>query len=252
MKNYLMFLILLMSLFISGCASQAQLSSIEADRLLKASGFSAEKSAGFVPIEPIIADSQIEMVKNGVIISTDIRLLSNKETLDFLADSWSKISVSKVNTDGSLTYLTASLTNEKGRYVAIMDYTKYFIEDMIDKGITIGRVRTGIGLRLLADINTKKSKIDLGGLLKIGLAASKNELSGSLEVRAIGVTSNDIDALLPGMLPAINESSIQTALEAMAAVKAKFREGDTVVSPRYIAIELYESTQNPNVKAPGL
>lgn len=236
---------------LTGCQTAA-ISGPEAARLIRASGFSAERGSGFVPIEPIPAESQIKVVKNGALVTTDIRLLTNTETLNFLADTQSRVSVLKVNTDGSLTYLAGSLTNEKGRYVAVMDYTKYFIEDMIDNGRKIGRLRTGVGLRLMADVKTVKTGVDLGGLLKIGLAAGREELSGSLEVRAIGVTSTDIDALLPGTLPTINESSIQSALEAMAAVKAKFRESDTVVTPRHVAIELFESTPVSTVKAPGI
>lgn len=239
------------ALTLGGCATSS-ITQAEAINLVRASGFSAEKGAGFVPIDPVIAESQVTVVKDGALVTKDIRLLSNKETLDFLADTRSKVSVSKVNSNGTLSYLTGSLSQEKGRYLAIMDYTKFFIEDMNEDGKNIGRLRTGVGLRLVADINTLKTGVDLGGLLKIGLAASREELTGSLEVQAIGVTSNEIDALLPGMLPTINEESIQRALEAMAAVKAKLREEDTVVKPRHIAIELFESVKNTNIKAPGI
>lgn len=246
-------IIVLAAITLVGCTrTRPNISRNDAANMIHASGFSSEKGAGFVPIEPIIAESQIKIARNGAIVTTDIRLLSNTETLNFLADSWSKVAVSKVDQDGSLTYLTGSMTGEKGRYIVIMDYTKYFIEDLIEEGKKIGRLRTGVGLRLVADVQTKKTGIDLGGLLKIGMAANRQELSGSLEVRAIGVTSNEIDGLLPGMLPTINESAIQNALEVMAAVKAKFRESDTVVSPRHIAIELFESTTNTQLNAPGI
>ena len=58
------------------------------------------------------------------------------------------------------------------------------------------------------------------------MAASRNELNGSLEVRGIGITSREILSLLPGILPTIDETSILTALESMAAVKAKIYEAD--------------------------
>ncbi|HTU67062.1 MAG TPA: hypothetical protein VMF52_14030 [Steroidobacteraceae bacterium] len=236
---------------LGGCTTTA-ISSAEAMNMVTGAGFNASKGAGFVPIEPTIAQSQVTVNRNGQLVTTDIRLLTNQETLDFLADTQSKVAVSKVDKNGNLTYLAGSLSAEKGRYVVVMDYTKFFIEDMIENGKKIGRLKTGVGLRLFADVKTSKVGIDLGGLLKIGLAAGRQELSGSLEVRAIGVTSTDIDSLLPGTLPTINESSIQTALEAMAAVKAKFRERETVVSPRHVAVELVESTQSSLVKAPGL
>ncbi|GAA3720517.1 hypothetical protein GCM10022421_30970 [Oceanisphaera sediminis] len=241
--------ILILIVSVSGCTSNMTNQKVD---LIRAGAIEQEKGAGFVPIEPIIAKSEVEVVRNGEIVKVDIRLLTNEEALNYFADTWSKVTIAKVNSNGSLQYLAGTATAETGKYAAIMDFTKYAIDDIVENGKEIGRFRTGVGLRLIANITTKKKSIDLNGVLKIGVAASKEELTGSLEVRAIGVTSNEIDALLPGILPTIGESSIQNALEAMAAVKAKLRESDTVIKPRHFAIEVYESVQQSEAKAVSL
>lgn len=224
----------------------------EVVQILSSSGLAAEAGTGFVPIEPLIAESQVKIARNGQLVTSDIRLLTKEETLGFLADSYSKVVVSKLDAQGKLTYLAGALTGEKGRYVAMMDYAKYYTEDVIEGGKRIGRVRTGVGLRLIATVVTTKAGVDLGGLLKIGLAASRNELNGSMEVRKMGVTSPEIDNLMPGVLSTISEGTIQAALEAMAAVRAKFHDSNTVVSPRYLAIELLAPTENDKIAAPSL
>lgn len=205
--------------------------------VLSAGGFSFEQGVEYVPIEPVPAEFDVEVVRGGVIADEDIRLLTKEEMLAKFADSRSMISVARKGRDGKLTFLDASLTAEKGTYVAFMDYTKFYVDDLLDEdGEKIGRGRIGVGLRLVARVVTTKKGIDLGSLLKIGFAASQKHLTGTMEVRAIGITSDDIDPLLPGILPAVDEASIQSALESMAAVKAKIWDDNTTLSPRVIAI----------------
>ena len=194
----------------------------------------------YFPIEPLIAKSQIEVPVNGNIVTKDIRTLTNSEKLAFLGDTRVVVTLAKETASGELSYLTGKITSEKGTYVAFMDYANFFIDDLTDGTDVIGRARVGVGLRLVARVKTKKRGVDLGSILKIGFAANKNELSGELEVRAIGVTSKEIQDLLPGSLPNLDESSIQRALEAMAAVKTKIHDASTSVQPRIMAVALNE------------
>lgn len=194
----------------------------------------------YFPIEPLIAKSQVEISENGQIIAKDIRVLSNTEKLAYLGDTRVVVTLAKVTGSGELSYLTGKITADKGKYVAFMDYANFFIDDLTDGQDVIGRARVGVGLRLVARVATKKRGIDLGSILKIGFAANKSELSGELEVRAIGVTSKEIQNLLPGSLPNLDESSIQRALEAMAAVKTKIYNSETSVQPRIMAVALNE------------
>jgi hypothetical protein len=194
----------------------------------------------YFPIEPLIARSQIEIPVDGVMVTKDIRTLTNTEKLAFLGDTRVVVTLAKVTKSGELSYLAGKLTSEKGSYVAFMDYANFFIHDITEGDEVIGRARVGVGLRLVARIKTHKKGVDLGSVLKIGFAANKNELSGELEVRAIGVTSKEIQDLLPGSLPNLDESSIQRALESMAAVKTKIHDAGTSVQPRIMAVALIE------------
>jgi hypothetical protein len=195
----------------------------------------------YFPIEPLIAKSQVEISENGQMILKDIRLLSNIQKLAYLGDTRVVVTLAKETVSGELSYLTGKITGEKGKYVAFMDYANFFIDDLTDGQNVIGRARVGVGLRLVARVETNKKGVDLGSILKIGFAANKSELSGELEVRAIGVTSKEIQDLLPGSLPNLDESSIQRALEAMAAVKTKIHDPATSVQPRIMAVALNET-----------
>ena len=86
-------------------------------------------------------------------------------------------------------------------------------------------------------IPTKKG-LDLGSVFKIGLAASKQELTGRMSIKVIGLTSAEIISLLPGNFSAINETAIQSALEGMAAIKSKIYEADTQVAAKILSVKL--------------
>ncbi len=194
----------------------------------------------YFPIEPLIAKSQVEISENGQLVVKDIRTLTNAQKLAYLGDTRVVVTLAKETSSGELSYLTGKVTGEKGKYIAFMDYANFFIDELTDGSTVIGRARVGVGLRLVARIQTNKKGIDLGSILKIGFAANKSELSGELEVRAIGVTSKEIQDLLPGSLPNLDESSIQRALEAMAAVKTKIHDPETSVQPRIMAVAMNE------------
>lgn len=195
----------------------------------------------FLPIEPEVAGSTVEVVVGGTVVKTDIRLLSDEEQLKFLTTSRSSTRIAKVGINGKLSFLTGTFTAERGRYAVFMDHANYFVEPKVVNEKYVGRQKTGIGLRLVANITTNKRGLDLGSIFKIGLAVGRNEMSGSLEVLAFGVNGPQIAPLLPGIMPTIDEGSIQKALESMAAVRAKFWEDDTSISPSHFAIETFET-----------
>lgn len=195
----------------------------------------------FLPVEPEVAGSTVEVVVGGTIVKTDIRLLSDQDQLKFLTTTRSSTRIAKVGTDGKFSFMTGTITADRGKYVVFMDHANYFVEPLFSKdGRYIGRQKTGIGLRLVASVATSKKGLDLGSIFKIGLAVGRNEMSGSLEVLAFGVTGPQITPLLPGIMATIDEGSIQRALESMAAVRAKFWEDDTSISPSRFAEERFD------------
>lgn len=231
MNNFKNFILLVIVALLASCASQTPLP----ESVVKDVNSLQNE---YFPIEPLIAKSQVEIPVDGQMITKDIRALTNAQKLAYLGDTRVVITLAKETTSGELSYLTGKVTGEKGKYIAFMDYANFFIDDLSDGTNVIGRARVGVGLRLVARIQTKKKGIDLGSILKIGFAANKSQLSGELEVRAIGVTSKEIQNLLPGSLPNLDESSIQRALEAMAAVKTKIHDASTSVQPRIMSVAL--------------
>src|SRR3546814_15898445 len=102
-------------------------------------------------------------------------------------------------------------------------------------GKTAGRAKVGVGLRVIANIHTKKAGLNLNGLFPIGFNASTDALSGDLEVKTIGLNSDQISKLIttPSEL---NQTSITKALEAMGAVRVLVDAETTESVPHILAV----------------
>ena len=155
------------------------------------------------------------------------------------------ISVKNIKKDGSIDYLGAAAASGKNEiYEITADYIKFATvtisksfktKNNNDTTEIISYARVGVGLRLKANITTKKKGINVGNLFGLAIAASKEELYGSLTVSVIGLESKDITTTLP--LPSeISLSSIATALQAMATIKSKLHDTNTVKIPQIISI----------------
>ncbi len=139
-----------------------------------------------------------------------------------------------------LTYVPASVAIEKGDYRVVMDYIKYRDEPIYDSNkVFLGNGRVGVGLRLVADLNTSKADLNLGSLFLIGVNAKQGYLKGSLYVNVIGMDSSDITNLIP-LSSVIDETAIQSALQSLAAVKSKLHESSTLLTPHIVAVSIPE------------
>ena len=146
------------------------------------------------------------------------------------------VSVSKTDQDGKVTYATASLSGSKGTYDVIMDYMKYRVEDVYgSSGEFLGNGRIGVGLRIKANVVTTKKNLNLGSIASIGAEANQNNITGGISVDIIGIDSKDVTNLVP-LTSEIDQTSIQSALQALAAIKTKLWEDDTDITPHLIAI----------------
>ena len=117
-----------------------------------------------------------------------------------------------------------------------MDYVKFRDEPIVDSsGKVIRKGRVGVGLRLVAELSTSKANLDLGSLLAIGINAKSGNLKGSLFVNVIGVDSSDITNLIP-LSMVIDETSIQAALQSLAAIKSKIYDAKTQLTPHVVAV----------------
>ena len=180
--------------------------------------------------------------------------LGNEQIRELLPNIDAEISVEKLDANGNLTYLVAKASATIGTYRVTMDYAQYRLEPVSESIINkskpnggksnnpnnaVGFGRIGIGLRMTADVNTKKADINLGSLLALGVAASLNYLKGSLKVEIIGIGSADVGNLV--LLPSvIDEGTIQKTLESMAAIKAKI--SDSKLTPHILAVKTTDTT----------
>ncbi|MCB4797351.1 hypothetical protein [Neotamlana laminarinivorans] len=174
--------------------------------------------------------------------------IPNKKIVDLLPNETVEIQISEITKQGGLSLKGAAAISAKNTsYQVTMDYVKFVTINVVDtlnyaknniqlENLSIySYARVGVGLRIVASIETKKSGINLGDLFAIGFAASRNEVSGSLSVNVLGIESREITTLLP-MPSEISSASIQSAMQAMATIKSKIYDDDIEIRPQIISI----------------
>jgi hypothetical protein len=101
-----------------------------------------------------------------------------------------------------------------------------------------------VGVRVVAKLTTTKADIDIGSIFAIGLAAKAGYLKGQIEVLKIGIDSPELSLILPP--PAeINDTSLQDALQAVAAIRAKLYDQNTKIRPYVLAVETKQPQAQP-------
>ncbi len=144
-------------------------------------------------------------------------------------------------------------TSVKGNsYVLIVDYIKYITSSKeIDTEYTYTNARgqdvtkhfvgtipiyTGIGLRIRAEFKALQSDLNISGLPAIAVAASSEGITGRLTVQTLGISGQEVTGLMP-LISDISITSIQNAVQAVAAIKAKIYEESTTVYPKIVGFE---------------
>jgi hypothetical protein len=194
----------------------------------------------FVPISPIEYEQNFIVINDdGVSDTLTVKQLAeDKESiLKLMPNEAVSAQITTYNSSGQITYGPASITGEKGSYTVIMDYVK-FTTAKVPNGEEgcLGFAKVGIGLRIRANIETRKAGLNLGGLFNIGLQAEKNKLSGTLTMDIIGMESKEVTSLIP--LPSeISLASISNVLQSMSAIKAQIYNSETRLYPQIIAIK---------------
>jgi len=229
-----MVMALALMLLPAGCA----LSSGGGMRAEMAKGLS-ENFLGYQPIDPLPAESVMiyDASVNRLQEVFWASLQANKQVARLLPLQTAQVFVSKTDADGTASYLTASVSGKKGTYVVIMDYMKYRVEDVIHQtsGDFIGSAKVGVGLRIKAVVETTEARLNLGSLLAIGVEARRGTVRGGISVDVIGIDSPDVTNLIP-LTSEIDQTSIQSALQALASIKTKISDDTTELTPHVMAI----------------
>lgn len=161
--------------------------------------------------------------------------LSNSEANANLSLERSFVSVIKIDGSVNSGFISSKYSAETGRYRTTLDYGKFRDDVMGEGGISVP-VRVGVGVRIVADITTVKSDIDLGSIFAIAFAAKAGYLKGQIEVLKIGVDSKSLNLVLPPPTE-INDASLQNALQAVASIRAKLYDADVKLTPHILAVQ---------------
>jgi hypothetical protein len=211
---------------------------------------SSENYLGYQPIAPAPA-SKVKIYNSETKRMKEVfweSLTDTEHKRRLLPLQTAQFSMRRINASGQVTYLVSSLSAEVGSYEVIMDYMKYRVEDAYgEDGDYIGNSRVGVGLRIKALVDTKKSDLNLGSITAIGLQASIGNISGGISVDVIGIDSESVTNLIP-LTSKIDETAIQSALQALASIKSKLWETDITITPHVVAISQSKPNQNANIR----
>ncbi|PKN63032.1 MAG: hypothetical protein CVU57_21190 [Deltaproteobacteria bacterium HGW-Deltaproteobacteria-15] len=202
------------------------------------------QSYGYHPMDPLPVDVKYDGT------------LTNARLMRALPDETMRLAVGEISGGGGITYGPATAGYKGRSYVVVLDYIKFNTKSF---GVKLsseprGRKATllrgangsivpdvivpvyvGVGLRLTANVTVHEGSVNLGSLFGLGLAAEAKQISGTLVVQTLGVSGESISTIIP--MPAeINSSTIQNAILALGAIKAKMYETDTDIAPRVVGV----------------
>ena len=232
--NKITFLIFLMVFSIS--ASSQFLSSKPDNYAVEAKNY-----IDFIPIAPIQIKARVISATSNNEIKTQTTLemsLDKQSVLNFIPNESMETTIQRFNADQTVSYLYSGRSVDKGTYRLIIDYNKYIIQSIKDDTDSdcVGYAKIGVGLRIIANISSLKSNIDISSLVAIGKAASEGSISGSVGYEILGVESKEITAIIP-INSEITSSINQVFLQAIGVVKGKIYDTDTRLYPQVIAIK---------------
>lgn len=232
-------------------ASLTLLSCKPTEDILK-NGKPYENFRGFEPVDPTEHEDEVDIVveENGIkkIVAKYIKLLSRDETLSFLNNETSIVSIGQIDIQGGITYLPVNVSTKHSSYKITMDYMKSTTIGQEDQNGPYGYKRVGVGLRLIAMITTSKANLNIGDISTIGAAVMSGEAHGTLMAECIGIKSKEVTALFPWPSE-INQTTVQNAAMALATIKSKIYDSDTKLYPQVVAVKtLFDDCNCDKVK----
>ena len=161
-----------------------------------------------------------------------------------------RVSLNEVNADASASGTVVGAAAKHHSYVLIVDYIKYFTMSKpltVDyhDSVNVTAVKTlhsniplyaGVGVRIRAEFVALEGNLNVSGLPGLALAAEAKKVNGRITVQTLGITGPDITALMP-IISDLSIASIQSAVQAVAAIKAKLYEDSTVAYPKIVGFE---------------
>lgn len=131
------------------------------------------------------------------------------------------------------------VSTEKKEFRNIIDLKKNSFSHKVNIPVYVG-----VGLRIQASVTVMKDSLNLnlGSLYGLAVAASKNQLNGTLVIQTLGISGENISPALP-IPDRINETTIQAAMQSLATIKSKIYDTKTSITPQVVAFGLTYSIE---------
>ncbi|MEO0364964.1 MAG: hypothetical protein AAF265_05660 [Pseudomonadota bacterium] len=205
-------------------------------------------SYSYVPIEPIPVPPSLRNAKNECMTwdpndnSSALRLLENEALI---------ASVGQRNDSGTVNYFVADANAVITRGIYTLDSVRYTaIPFLVSDALTAASesqakvvfLLVGVGARAEIEFSSDRKSVDTSSLLKLGVQAESNKITGQINLRSLGVTSNSVSTLLalPSGLDFANIEATLRSLDAVkliATVASAAPETSIRVNPQIIAID---------------
>lgn len=164
---------------------------------------------------------------------------NNEQVINLLPNELMAKFIFTMDKEGKLTFSPLSLSKKKETYIVKFDYIKYTtlpVKKDSNLGEIVGVARVGVGVRVEATLEAKKSDINVTDLYGLGIAASSQSIKGNLMMSIMGIESEEVTATFP-VNGEITPTSIQSALQAMAVVKQAIYDKDTHLTPQVLEVK---------------
>jgi hypothetical protein len=158
----------------------------------------------------------------------------------------SSVTLYQMDENGTLSLIGNSLTAKKSTYIVVYDFAQtqtIHLRDSAEKLSYYALV--GVSVRMVARVNANSAGINLADIFSLGIAANKNKLSGSLEVRVNGINSQQINSIIP-VTTDLSASSISNALQAVATIKSHIYDDSTKITPQFLAFSVVGNQNETN------
>lgn len=186
-------------------------------------------------------------------VSVNPATATRAKKLEALPDETMRLAIGQFDAKSGFTFGPATAGVAGNDYVVILDYVKFTTKSFgVKKSQTTDKktiatvtrdpnpdvvvpVYVGVGLRLTANVHVREGSVDLGNLFALGVAAQAKQISGTLVVQTLGLSGEGVSPIIP--IPSeINPTTIQNAVQAIGAIKAKIYDGNVSVVPRVVGV----------------
>lgn len=178
---------------------------------------------------------------------------TRERKLASLPDETMRLAIGQIDHKKGISFGSAAAGVAGNSYLVVLDYMKFTtrsygvnktrdednkilvaVTDAPNPDVVVP-VYVGVGLRLTANVTVNEGRVDLGNLFALGVAAQEKKISGTLVIQSLGLSGAGVSSLIP--IPSdINPTTVQNALMAIGAIKAKMYDGDISVVPRVVGV----------------